>query len=134
MLEILSSSIHRIYIDFDDVNQISLEVNDNYIYFQFESQHNLESPLRCLNYEEAENIIYALAERANLLLIEEYDVITLVNLKNVIHIGLTENMRINCFMRDQEHLYSTKIKPTDALLAFAALEKKLSKLEENLEI
>ena len=134
MLEILSSSIHRIYIDFDDVNQISLEVNDNYIYFQFESQHNLESPLRCLNYEEAENIIYALAERANLLLIEEYDVITLVNLKNVIHIGLTEDMRINCFMRDQEHLYSTKIKPTDALLAFAALEKKLSKLEENLEI
>ena len=134
MLEILSSSIHRIYIDFDDVNQISLEVNDNYIYFQFESQHNLESPLRCLNYEEAKSIIYELAERTNLLLIEEYDVITLVNLKNVIHIGLTEDMRINCFMRDQEHLYSTKIKPTDALLAFAALEKKLSKLEENLEI
>ena len=134
MLEILSSSIHRIYIDFDDVNQISLEVNDNYIYFQFESQHNLESPLRCLNYGEAESIISALAERANLLLIEEYDVITLVNLRNVIHIGLTENMRIKCFMRDQEHLYSTKLKPADAVLVFAELEEKLSKLEENLEI
>ena len=134
MLEILSSSIHRIYIDFDDVNQISLEVNDNNIYFQFESQHNFASPLRCLNYEEAENIIYVLSERTNLLLIEEYDVITLVNLRNVIHIGLTENMRIKCFMRDQEHLYSTKLKPADAVLVFAELEEKLSKLEENLEI
>ena len=134
MLEILKSSVHRGYIDFDDVNQISLEVNDNNIYFQFESQHNFASPLRCLNYGEAESIIYELAERANLLLIEEYDAITLVNLKNVIHIGLTEDMRIKCFMRDQEHLYSTKLKPTDALIAFAALEKKLSKLEENLEI
>lgn len=134
MLEILSSSIHRIYIDFDDVNQISLEVNDNNIYFQFESQHNFASPLRCLNYGEAESIIYKLADRTNLLLIEEHDSITLVNLKNVIHIGLTKDMRIKCFMRDQEHLYSTKLKPADAVLVFAELEEKLSKIEENLKI
>ena len=134
MLEILSSSIHRIYIDFDDVNQISLEVNDNYIYFQFESQHNMVLALRCLNYGEAESIIYELAERTNLLLIEEYDVITLVNLKNVIHIGLTEDMRIKCRMKDQEQLCSTELEYEDAEIVFAELEEKLLQLEKNIEI
>lgn len=134
MLEMLKSSVHGIYIDIDDVNYISLQVDDNNIYFHFESQHNMVSALRCLDYEEAENIIYKLADRTNLLVIEEYDVISLVNLTNVVNVGLTGDMQIKFRMKDQEQLCSTKIKPTDALIVFAALEKKLLELEENLKI
>ena len=130
MLEILKSSVHESYIDIDDINYISLEVNDNNIYFHFESQHNLVSALRCLDYEEAENIIYKLADRTNLLVIEEYDVITLLNLTNVVNVGLTGDMQISCRMKDQELLCTTELEYGDAEIVFAKLEEKLLELEK----
>lgn len=133
MVEMIRSSEHRIYIDMDAVNQVTLE-DDNNIYFHFESQHELILPLRCSSYEEAEEIIYELADRSDLLLIEEKDMISLVNLNNVVNIGLTEGMRIKCSMRDQERLYSTELHPEDVEFVFVTLEEKLMELEENLEI
>lgn len=130
MLEILKSSVHRCYIDFDDVNYISLQVDDNNIYFHFESQHNMVSALRCLDYEEAENIIYELSERTNLLVIEEYDVITLLNLTNVVNVGLTGDMQIKFRMKDQEQLCSTELEYEDAEIVFVTLEEKLLELEK----
>ena len=130
MLEMLKSSVHGIYIDIDDVNYISLEVNDNNIYFHFESQHNMVLALRCLDYEEAENIIYKLADRTNLLVIEECDAITLLNLTNVVNVGLTGNIQIKCRMKDQEQLCSTELEYEDAEIAFATLEEKLLELEK----
>lgn len=129
----IRSSEHRIYIDMDAVNQVTLK-DDNHIYFHFESQHELILPLRCSSYEEAEQVIYGLSDRSNLLLIEEKNMISLVNLKNVVNIGLTEGMKIKCCMRDQEHLYSTELDPEDVEFVFVTLKEKLMDLIELEEI